>query len=374
MRSTKLELIKMNQKVTITKSDFESLDGIEAPKDYPANKNLYPSLFARVLLFPLILIFPLLCFAVVLIRLAQNNQDLKKELNWVKYCNTLLIVSGLFNILFALACYEFKYNFVNKTANNRSVFILNTDITFINPYSQDELKTKDLAKKVENNIFIISKVIKSNNPSKKQILESGFGTSFLIYANKSDCLLVTCRHVIDGEDWKSANPFNGDVELWDRKGGNAIAKIVGRHRTLDLMLLHIKRNLDLKETSFSQPIIDSNKTELGENVMIYGHPEGLFFSIADGLVSRKGEGGIIQITAPVSPGNSGGPVYNFHGQLTGIVSSMVDKSINKNSENLNFAIPADAITNINNWNLDENIKSLLLEYIKNAITEQKNNN
>jgi len=366
----------MDQKITITKEEVELADE-HITKDTACDSvkdDKSPSFLSKTLLFPLVLLFPLLCFIAIIIRLAQNKENDKKAIRWITYCNTLLIISGLTNIAFAVLCYEVRYDFSTKVLKPNSVFVLNTNKEFSNTYSHDELKTKDLAKKVEDNIFITSKASKWSKPSKRQLLEAGFGTSFLIYANKNDCLLVTCRHVIDGEEWESEKPFKGDVALWDRKDGYAIGKVIGRHKTLDLLLIDVKRDPNLKEVSFVQPILDSNKTEMGEHVMIYGHPEGLFFSLADGLISRKDNKGILQITAPVSPGDSGGPVYNFHGQLVGIVSSMLDKSINKNSENLNFAVTPDSLVKIDDWNLNDNGKSLVNEYIQKEIKEQKTNN
>jgi S1-C subfamily serine protease len=81
---------------------------------------------------------------------------------------------------------------------------------------------------------------------------------------------------------------------------------------------------------------------------VIGHPQGLRFSLSSGIIARE-EGGIIQISAPVSPGNSGGPVYDERGNLLGIVSATTDKSINPNAENLNFAIASDALQSASDW-------------------------
>ena len=368
----------MQQKVKITVSDLDDVDiNNDIDENIIIKNDKPPSALKKAILLPLVLIFPLLCFVAVIIRLAQSKNMPKKAIGWLKYCNSLLIISGLISISGAVICYNYRYDvFINSIRNTvaKPQFILNTNKDFVNTFSHEELKTKELAKKVEENIFITSKARKLARPSIKQIIESGFGTSFLIYANKNECLLVTFRHVIDGEEWESDKPFKGDIALWDRKEGFAVGKVVGRHKKLDLMLIQLKRDQNLKDSSFVQTVLDSNKTDLGERVMVYGHPEGLFFSIADGLISRKDDSGIIQITAPVSPGDSGGPVYNMHGQLVGVVSSMLDKTVNKNSENLNFAIPADALLKINDWNLDDKEKPLLQEYIQKELSEQKQNN
>jgi hypothetical protein len=55
------------------------------------------------------------------------------------------------------------------------------------------------------------------------------------------------------------------------------------------------------------------------------------------------------MSAPVSPGNSGGPVFDDRGNLLGIVTSMVDKNGDPNAENLNFAVRADALLEDSGW-------------------------
>jgi hypothetical protein len=61
------------------------------------------------------------------------------------------------------------------------------------------------------------------------------------------------------------------------------------------------------------------------------------------------EGSTIQMSAPVSPGNSGGPVFDDKGNLVGIVTSMVDKHGDPNAENLNFSVRADALREEADW-------------------------
>ena len=58
-------------------------------------------------------------------------------------------------------------------------------------------------------------------------------------------------------------------------------------------------------------------------MFVIGHPEGLRFTLSTGIISQILR--TIQISAPVSPGNSGGPVFDDKGELVAIVTSMVDK-------------------------------------------------
>lgn len=80
----------------------------------------------------------------------------------------------------------------------------------------------------------------------------------------------------------------------------------------------------------------------GEQVFLIGNPLRLEGSVSDGIVSAVREvpavGRIIQITAPVSHGNSGSPLLNMHGQVVGIVTVKVT-----NGQNINLALGAGRI-------------------------------
>jgi len=85
--------------------------------------------------------------------------------------------------------------------------------------------------------------------------------------------------------------------------------------------------------------IDSLKT--GQKVYAIGAPQGLELTISDGIVSAfrdMPQGRIIQTTAPISPGSSGGPLFDAYGRLVGILTFQ-----HRSGQNLNFAVPADWI-------------------------------
>ncbi len=80
--------------------------------------------------------------------------------------------------------------------------------------------------------------------------------------------------------------------------------------------------------------------KVGEHVYTIGSPKGLELTLAEGLVSSKRaiEGGsrFIQTSAPISPGSSGGGLFDAQGNLIGITTFML-----RDSQNLNFAIAAE---------------------------------
>ena len=95
---------------------------------------------------------------------------------------------------------------------------------------------------------------------------------------------------------------------------------------------------------FSAPAVEIGAMQYvrtGQKVFAVGAPQGLELTISEGIVSSLREnrlGTIIQTTAPISPGSSGGGLFNVSGQLIGITTFQV-----RSGQNLNFAVPADWI-------------------------------
>ncbi|HEY7784058.1 MAG TPA: tetratricopeptide repeat-containing serine protease family protein [Pyrinomonadaceae bacterium] len=109
-------------------------------------------------------------------------------------------------------------------------------------------------------------------------------------------------------------------------------------------LLAVDEEGDLALISVNMPADRVRKTELatglpeeGETIVVIGNPLRLEGSVTDGIVSAVREvpnvGRIIQITAPISHGNSGSPVFNLKGQVVGVVTVKVT-----NGQNINLAI------------------------------------
>ena len=100
-----------------------------------------------------------------------------------------------------------------------------------------------------------------------------------------------------------------------------------------------------------------------------GHPEGLKFTLSTGIISGL-RNQIIQVSAAISPGNSGGPVYDDRGNLVGIVSSKFDHNIDANAENIGFAAEADALLDSSHWSFASDGKKLLDRYVSAVKAQQ----
>jgi len=84
---------------------------------------------------------------------------------------------------------------------------------------------------------------------------------------------------------------------------------------------------------------NSDRVQVGEEVVAIGNPLSLESTVSNGIVSgiravKEDSDKYLQITAPISPGSSGGPLFNTAGEVIGITTLHL-----KGGENLNFAIP-----------------------------------
>ena len=96
---------------------------------------------------------------------------------------------------------------------------------------------------------------------------------------------------------------------------------------------------------------------VGQRVFAIGSPYGLELTLSEGLVSSLREtsrGNLVQTTAPISPGSSGGGLFNTSGQLVGIVTFQ-----HKSGQNLNFAVPAAWIGQMTTRDSAEGVAALL---------------
>lgn len=96
--------------------------------------------------------------------------------------------------------------------------------------------------------------------------------------------------------------------------------------------------------------LTSNLPEIGEKVIVIGSPLGLEQTLSDGIVSsiRRNQYGVnyIQVTAPVSSGNSGGPLLNMYGEVIGVATFQY-----RQGQNLNFCVAAGRVVALQNGTL-----------------------
>jgi len=154
------------------------------------------------------------------------------------------------------------------------------------------------------------------------------GTAFLAAGKR---LAVTAWHVIHDARHVEAR-FSDNQRL-------AVVGLVDKNEKLDLAMLQL-------DTVSRPPITLATSTpRIGSRVYLVGCPRGLDFSISEGLISQiRTLDGVryYQLSCPISPGDSGGPVLNERGEAIGVVSWR-----QADAENVGFAIPSPEIASMN---------------------------
>ena len=151
------------------------------------------------------------------------------------------------------------------------------------------------------------------------------GSGFFVRSN----LIATNYHVIEGA-------ARGTAKLVDRYRTYTIEGITATDKTNDLVLLKVS-----VYGINPLPLGDSNTVRIGEKIYVAGNPLGLEGTVSDGIISSRRDRYTkerLQMTAPISPGSSGGPVLNRKGKVIGVsVSGYHGVGV----QNLNFAIPSN---------------------------------
>lgn len=125
--------------------------------------------------------------------------------------------------------------------------------------------------------------------------------------------------------------------------GSGSAKLVGQEQTFQILgTLAIDRHADLAllKVAGKAPSLRLSRGPIptvGDNVYVIGNPLGLEGTFSEGIVSgvrKAGTDSILQMTAPISPGSSGGPVMGADGEVVGVAVATF-----KEGQNLNLAVP-----------------------------------
>jgi len=185
----------------------------------------------------------------------------------------------------------------------------------------------------------------------RTVLEEQYlGSGFIVDPSG---VIVTNFHVV--ESAKEINVKLKDGTLYP------VSAIIYYDINRDICLLKIDAN-----SLPYLPLGNSEELSIGAKIYCVGNPLGLEYSFSDGMISGVRDlGGIkyLQFTAPISPGNSGGPIVDAAGRAIGIVTFLMERG-----QNLNFAL---AINEIKPF-ISTSPKLSLAEFIKNV--EEGNEN
>jgi S1-C subfamily serine protease len=196
----------------------------------------------------------------------------------------------------------------------------------------------------ENDIQLnnLKEELNNLNSDSTKVVNSVIGATVSISNNVSqgsgsvitdDGYIVTNYHVVG--DTTKASIMTNDDRVGD-------ANVVATNEARDLAILKTSLSFDTHIA-----LADSSQAVVGEPVIAIGSPEGLDFTVTQGIISAskrtfdKQEGAFIQTDVPINSGSSGGPLVNMDGEMVGVNTFKI-----KGSESLGFAIPSNDVATL----------------------------
>lgn len=204
---------------------------------------------------------------------------------------------------------------MSKKQHKLRVFCIMTTIALMiqTAYAMD---AKQVFRQTRDSVVLVMSFDKNNQPL-------AIGSGFFVGDGK---VIVTNHHVIENAATVKIKTTKGKVFK--------IRNSLGTNLRHDITLLEVP--------SVGKPLSLSERTpDIGEDIVAIGNPKGLESTISRGIISgiRDDSGKRhYQITAPISPGSSGGPIVDEKGKVLGVATFYVD-----GGQNLNFAVPASYI-------------------------------
>ena len=187
-------------------------------------------------------------------------------------------------------------------------------ITGDNSVLKNKLEVQEIVKRCQDSVVYIKIIDRLGQ-------ELGSGSGFIV---SSDGMIVTNFHVVEPA-------YKAEIKVGEKTYKDV--RLVKGFSDLDLALIKIEAK--------GLPALfmgDSDLVVTGQPIVVLGNPAGFERSTTSGIISAvRKEGGmsLLQMTAPVSPGSSGSPVFNEYGEVVGVttVASFFM------TQNLNFAVP-----------------------------------
>lgn len=203
-------------------------------------------------------------------------------------------------------------------ADQQSIASLETRVRALEAQAASQTDWSAMAKEVQRSVVTVA-------------TRHGLGSGWVAQAGVGGSDVVTNFHVV-AEAWTA-----GEVAVQVRQGDRTIEGIITRvEQGDDLAIVHIGLRYPALPIAAFRP-------QLGDAVLAVGSPLGLDGSVSLGVVSgfRSLEGAdYIQFSAPISPGNSGGPVLDRHGRVVAVTAA---KFQGQGVEALSLAIPVQKV-------------------------------
>ncbi len=232
--------------------------------------------------------------------------------------------------------YKVKWFMANKTVNDEVY-------GFIDEYGLLSIRFGSLVNEDGDSKYLKLYPISSNSRvSPDSSVKGNFTGSGTGFAISSEGYIVTNYHVIDS----AKQIIVQQSKIGIQKQFNA--EIILTDKDNDLAIIQIKdSNFDsLGNIPFT---FKENISQMGSKVYTLGYPlinsMGESVKLTDGLISSKtgfqGDISSYQISVPVQPGNSGGPLFDYKGNLIGVVNAK-----HQNTDNVSYAIKSGTLKNL----------------------------
>ncbi len=263
---------------------------------------------------------------------AKKEKKKKNSFGLILCCVAISAICGLGGALGGSFIYD---NVINKPAatqgngsGNTAVIYQSACVCTPDDATNDEGVVANVANACLPSVVEIRTEAVVNNSFYGQYVTTGAGSGVII---TQDGYIVTNNHVISGASSITVRLTSGDEYE---------AKLIGADAQTDIAVIKIDAS-GLKPAVYG----DSKELVVGELAIAIGNPLGkLGGTVTNGIISAldreitvEGEQMVLlQTNAAVSPGNSGGGLFNSNGELIGIVNA---KSSGDNVEGLGFAIP-----------------------------------
>jgi len=257
----------------------------------------------------------------------------------------ICLVSGVF--IGYLNCYlttSKEIDSLQSQVSNLSNQLVNLEYASVennqnfNQVFDENVTVSQLYAQIKDSVVVIRGMVPSNNDFFGRVYYSQVQGSGFVYKVMEQIVVITNYHVVN----EAVN-----ITITFANGNAYPATVLGSDPYAELAVLASEAP---ECEYFPLEIASSSSLQVGDLLMVVGTPYGLTGSMSTGYVSSLGRtlseettGGfvianVIQTTAALNPGNSGGPVLNYQGQVIGIATAIVE-----DSEGLGFAIPSNTI-------------------------------
>jgi len=254
------------------------------------------------------------------------------------YLTSYLAISGeIDNLRSQLSTVQEQISNLQSTQNityQNVTYVVEENVTYV---LGENASLSQLYEQLKESVVVIRGVIVQydffRRPYYTQVQGSGF-----VYSFTGQTVIITNYHVVN-------NAINVTVTFVN--GNGCAATVLGSDPYADLAVL----STDAPQSEYKPlEIVGSSTLEVGDPVIAVGNPYGLAGSMTTGIVSALGRtiteemtgeypiANVIQTTTPLNPGNSGGPLLNYQGQVVGITTAIVE-----DSQGVGFAIPSNTI-------------------------------